>query len=298
MLRCFLRRAGHVARKDVTTRRLCLCLLRPILQIGDNSSQSQTSVAIQPPGPFFAIWGIIYILLSIHCVAQLRPGWTADEALRQSGWWLAAGLALTSAWGFVATLWAVTPTNAVPQQWILAVILCSMVRVRGDRWLSTYARHHAVVDMRRCMRRSAKSPSLWRGLAPHSRFPEPTCLRLPPARQAALVVKSLTILREFAESMPSLERALLLPGPSLFGAAPAGGRWPSRGGAQVRPPTTSSLPRSRPLPARAPPPQAAGSRSRASSTPPARSACPESPPSRPSPPAPAPPPSRSYSPWR
>lgn len=42
--------------------------------------------------------------------------------------------------------------------------------------------------------------------------------------QAALVVKSLTILRDFAEDLPSLERALFLPGPSLFGAGNGGRR--------------------------------------------------------------------------
>lgn len=68
------------------------------------------------------------MLLSVHCVAQLRQGWKADEALQQSGWWLAGGLMLTTAWAFIATLWPASATNAIPQQWILAVILCAMAR--------------------------------------------------------------------------------------------------------------------------------------------------------------------------
>jgi hypothetical protein len=71
--------------------------------IGDGAAGVAVNPAA-PPGPAFAIWGLLFPAVVAYAVYQAAPRRAADPLLRATGWLTAAALALTVAWVSVSQL--------------------------------------------------------------------------------------------------------------------------------------------------------------------------------------------------
>lgn len=59
-------------------------------------------MTLQPPPPFFGLWGVIFTGELAYVLAQAAPDWVADDMLNSgSGLYHAGALAATNLWGAV-----------------------------------------------------------------------------------------------------------------------------------------------------------------------------------------------------
>lgn len=82
----------------------CLAPALPALGIGQEvgARSAQDPSPIVPPGPFFAIWGVIFAFCLSYAVYQARACHHTDTLLRQIGIWTALAFAGNTLWIVVA----------------------------------------------------------------------------------------------------------------------------------------------------------------------------------------------------
>lgn len=59
------------------------------------------ATTLQPPPPFFGLWGLIFAGETLFVLAQAAPDWEADTMLNSAGLYHAGALAATNLWGAV-----------------------------------------------------------------------------------------------------------------------------------------------------------------------------------------------------
>lgn len=58
-------------------------------------------MTLQPPPPFFGLWGLIFAGEALFVLSQAAPDWAADDMLNASGLFHAAALLSTNLWGAI-----------------------------------------------------------------------------------------------------------------------------------------------------------------------------------------------------
>jgi hypothetical protein len=103
--------------------------------IGEGEPEVTANPAV-PPGPAFAIWGLLFPAVLAYAVYQAAPQRATDPLLRPTGWLPVAALALTVVWvsGFqLAGIPAVADAGFSAA--VLACYLAALARVGNGSWL-------------------------------------------------------------------------------------------------------------------------------------------------------------------
>lgn len=85
-----------------------------------------------PPGPAFAIWGLLFPAVIAYAVFQAAPTRAADPLLRRTGWLTVSALALTVAWVSVSQLAGIPP--AADAGFAAVILACYLAALTRAGW--------------------------------------------------------------------------------------------------------------------------------------------------------------------
>ncbi len=104
----------------------------PLNGLNTGQISDRFEVYFTPAGYVFSIWGLIYIGLSIFAVYQALPAQQDNPRLRATGWWIALGGLLNSAWIF---LWhyEIFPLTIIAMLGLLLTLIITYLRLGVNR---------------------------------------------------------------------------------------------------------------------------------------------------------------------
>lgn len=105
----------------------------PLLGVGRPLGEGDADGAanpVNPPGPAFAIWGLLFPAALLYALYQAAPRRAADPLLRRVGWPTAAAFAVTAAWVALSQLVGIPPAADVAfSAAVLAGYLIALARL-------------------------------------------------------------------------------------------------------------------------------------------------------------------------
>ena len=94
-------------------------------------SQSDISAnSLVPPGIAFAIWGVIFAGMLAYAATQALRHNATRRVFRETGWWLAAAMALSTAWALAASYAPLELSNWLTALIFVPFVLAALVAMR------------------------------------------------------------------------------------------------------------------------------------------------------------------------